>query len=119
MNIKPNVDTNKIISKLLSYGFTTSQITLGLSNASTLNDILDYLCLHLPEDELPKHFRPTGQFEISIPSKCRLTPFIHSYGFKEKDIEKAYNIIYIFILDLIFLRIIIFLIYFMFYIINY
>lgn len=90
-NISNKEDVKKIISKLKSYGFTSSQISLGLKSGNNINDIIEYLCFNIPDDELPPTFRPTGQFEISS-SKSPYISFAHSYGFKEKDIEKAYII---------------------------
>lgn len=90
-NISNKEDIKKIISKLKSYGFTSSQISLGLKSGNNINDIIEYLCFNIPDDELPPTFRPTGQFEISN-SKSPYISFAHSYGFKEKDIEKAYII---------------------------
>ncbi|KAI5058462.1 hypothetical protein GOP47_0026632 [Adiantum capillus-veneris] len=53
-----------IYEKLVSEGFSTSQIELGLSSLppgeAALSDVLDWLCLNVPGDELPKKFSSGG-----------------------------------------------------------
>eukprot|EP00250_Pteridium_aquilinum_P004082 c14319_g1_i2 orf=171-4673(+) len=54
-----------IYEKLASEGFSTAHIELGLSalppGEATLEDVLDWLCLNLPGDELPKKFSSGGK----------------------------------------------------------
>ncbi|KAH6558366.1 hypothetical protein KP509_1Z067800 [Ceratopteris richardii] len=49
-----------IYDKLVSEGFSAGQIELGLSSfaagEATLENVLDWLCLNIPGDELPKKF---------------------------------------------------------------
>ena len=54
-------------TELSNLGFQEKHITKVLQIHSTIPDALDWLCLNLPEHELPVGFDPRGkQLEVSL-----------------------------------------------------
>ncbi|ORX44750.1 P-loop containing nucleoside triphosphate hydrolase protein [Hesseltinella vesiculosa] len=52
----PAQQSKKIVEQLVSMGFRTTHAKEALEYCSDVNTALDWLCLHVPEDDLPSQF---------------------------------------------------------------
>lgn len=58
LNYEPIGENSSSLSERLSHmGFSSSSISAAITNSSksaSMSELLDWLCLHVPEDELPR-----------------------------------------------------------------
>ena len=89
------------LKKLRKLGFTADQAQLAVerTGGANIDDALDYLCLNLPESQLPKQFDPRGkQLDVLVPlsddadATASLDPAVQRlmvYGFRASDAQQA------------------------------
>lgn len=104
------VDTTKIASKLRAIGFQEKHCKDALrsvqrngssqSDAEFLTHVLDWLCLNVPENELPKQFNPEGtQLDVVLatksseasPSSAVLVQRLMKFGYDRMDAIQVAN----------------------------
>jgi ATP-dependent RNA helicase DHX57 len=96
--INPSKDTKHIRQILLKKGFRPAHVDEALEYRSEIHDCLDWLSVHVPEDDLPVSQRPTDKKSIVIDNQTVDTikhqyaiARLHAAGFNRGICVEYYN----------------------------
>lgn len=75
-----SVDTTQLRATLIQKGFRETHADECLQYRSTLAECLDWLCIHLPEDDLPSSMKPSDKKSIVISQTTSVNDLARQYA---------------------------------------